>query len=40
MHEAPTKFWKSKILTTKEGYPTNQNLETNQFEPSYKKSTP
>jgi len=27
-------------LITKEGYSTNQNLETNQFEPSHKKSTP
>jgi len=39
MREAPTKFWKSKNLITKEGYPTNPNPETNQLE-SHKKSTP
>jgi len=27
-------------LITKEGYPINQNLETNQLEPSHKKSIP
>jgi len=27
-------------LITKKGYSTNQNLETNQLEPSHKKSIP
>jgi len=27
-------------LITKEGFPTNQNLEINHVEPSHKKSTP
>jgi len=38
MREPPTKFWKSKNLITKEGYPTNQNLGNNQFNPPHKKS--
>jgi len=38
MREAPTKFWKSKNLITKEGYSTNQNLGNNQLNPPYKKS--
>jgi len=38
MREPPTKFWKSKNLITKKGYPTNQNLENNKLNPPYKKS--
>jgi len=38
MREARTKFWKSKNLITKEGYPTNQNLGNNQLNPTHKKS--
>jgi len=39
MREAPTKFWRSEKLITKEGYPTNQNPENNQLKPSHKKPT-
>jgi len=38
MREAPTKFWKSKNLITKEGYPTNQNVGNNQLNLPHKKS--
>jgi len=36
MREPPTKSWKSKNLIIKEGYPTNQNLGNNQFNPFQK----
>jgi len=38
MHKPPTKFWKSKNLIIKEGYPTNQNLGNNQLNSFHKKS--
>jgi len=40
MWEASTKFGRIYLenLITKEGYPTNQNLRNNQFNPSHKKS--
>jgi len=34
------KFWRFENLITKKEYPTNRNLETNQVEPSHKKSIP
>jgi len=40
MRKASMKFWRFEKLITKEEYSTNQNLETNQFEPYHKKSIP